>query len=97
MLYHIHTHEKKCEKYWDINVRTLKRKWKCDDPYQKFVELLEDSIKIRLRADVKIGASLSGGLDSSTIVGITSKKYHTKINTFSSIVPSTFSEMNGSI
>lgn len=85
MLYHIHTHEKKCEKYWDINVRTLKRKWKCDDPYQKFVELLEDSIKIRLRADVKIGASLSGGLDSSTIVGITSKKYHTKINTFSSI------------
>ena len=85
MLYQLNTQEKKYDRYWSIHVPGLKRKWKCDNPYQKFRELLEDSIRIRLRADVKIGASLSGGLDSSTIVGIASKKFRTKMNTFSSV------------
>jgi len=33
-----------------------------------FMELFEDSVKIRLRSDVRIGSCLSGGLDSSAIV-----------------------------
>ncbi len=85
VLYHLATNKKDIQKYWDINIADCKQKWKCDNPYQKFLELLEDSIKIRLRADVKVGACLSGGLDSSTIVGIVSKKFHTRIHTFSSI------------
>ena len=42
-------------------------------------------MKIRLRADVPIGASLSGGLDSSAIVSVVKKKYGMTMNTFSSI------------
>jgi asparagine synthase (glutamine-hydrolysing) len=33
-----------------------------------FIELFNNSIKLRLRSDVKVGSCLSGGLDSSSIV-----------------------------
>lgn len=50
--------------------------------YQKFEELLNDAIKIRMRSDVPFGAFLSGGLDSSSIVAIMSKNSKFNINTF---------------
>ena len=38
------------------------------DPIREFRSILEDSVRLRLRADVPVGSCLSGGLDSSTIV-----------------------------
>lgn len=35
---------------------------------ERYTELLSDAVRIRCQADVKIGAALSGGLDSSSIV-----------------------------
>ncbi|MDB0031405.1 asparagine synthase (glutamine-hydrolyzing) [Opitutales bacterium] len=42
---------------------------KFEDAVEQFKELFFDSVKLRMRSDVKIGSCLSGGLDSSSIVG----------------------------
>jgi len=50
--------------------------------YDEFAYLFEDSVRIRMRADVPFGAFLSGGLDSSSIVAVMSKISNHPIETF---------------
>lgn len=45
--------------------------------------LFVDAIRLRLRADVPVGAYLSGGLDSSIITSIISKQFNNRLRTFS--------------
>ncbi len=46
---------------------------KQDFSVDKISELISDAVKLRLRADVEVGSCLSGGLDSSAIVGYMNK------------------------
>ena len=86
MVYDIKNHKKKYKKYWEVNEHLFYDKWiKGKNPVRTFKKLFESAVGLRLRADVEVGACLSGGLDSSAIVGCASKKYGRKIHTFSSI------------
>ncbi|MCO5090847.1 asparagine synthase (glutamine-hydrolyzing) [Bosea sp. (in: a-proteobacteria)] len=49
----------------------------------RFLERLDHSVRIRMRADVPFGAFLSGGLDSSAIVALMSRHSDKAIRTFS--------------
>jgi asparagine synthase (glutamine-hydrolysing) len=44
------------------------------DPAAAYRELFEDSVRLRLRADVPVGSCLSGGLDSSSIVCVANRQ-----------------------
>jgi asparagine synthase (glutamine-hydrolysing) len=56
--------------YWDIDVGKQIRFVDCKQYSEQFIDLLSESVRLRLRSDVPVGSSLSGGLDSSTIVGL---------------------------
>ncbi|WP_343748437.1 asparagine synthase (glutamine-hydrolyzing) [Fluviicola sp.] len=46
------------------------------DSIGSYISLLEESVKLRMRSDVRVGTCLSGGLDSSTVAALASKNYN---------------------
>jgi asparagine synthase (glutamine-hydrolysing) len=59
-------------RWWDIDFSPVEADE--DELIDEVEELLTDSIRIRLRADVEVGAYLSGGLDSSAIAAIAARQ-----------------------
>lgn len=86
MIYDLKTNVKEFRKYWWVNEKKFHEKWiQGRNPIRTFRSLFESAVRLRLRADVEVGACLSGGLDSSSIVGCISKILRKKFYTFSSI------------
>jgi len=60
------------KKYWDLSLDTSGKRQSDEYYINKVKELLTEAIRCRLMSEVPLGAFLSGGLDSSTIVAIMS-------------------------
>lgn len=73
---HIH------QKYWDPATVELVHAGR-PELLMNIKEKLQQSVELRMRADVPFGAFLSGGIDSSAIVGLMSSVSELPVSTFS--------------
>lgn len=77
-------------RYWTPDYDNVDERIKPRDAVEQFSALLQQSIRLRLRADVPVGSSLSGGLDSSVTVGYLAEQRSQNAftqNTFSACFP----------
>jgi asparagine synthase (glutamine-hydrolysing) len=70
-------------RYWTAPEETSQPRTAPSDPIAAFLEVFDEAVKLRLRADVPLGAFLSGGLDSAAIVATLAHLGAPNLRTFS--------------
>lgn len=72
--------------YWDLRYRPptgTATESDVERYAEELLALLEDAVRLRLRADVPVGAYLSGGLDSTLVAGLVERSGVARLRTFS--------------
>jgi asparagine synthase (glutamine-hydrolysing) len=75
--------EVKIQKYWSLDFDGSATERSESSYIEEFEALLISAAQMRLRADVPVGAYLSGGLDSSTIAAVIQRFSDSPLETFS--------------
>jgi asparagine synthase (glutamine-hydrolysing) len=70
------------ERYWSIPVEAP-RDWTDGEARERLRALLTEAVRLRMVADVPLGAFLSGGIDSSAVVALMSEASSRPVKTFS--------------
>jgi len=78
LTYHLKENRYQINKYYSINFQ--ENSLGLEESIENYRVELEIAIDFRLRSDVKVGTCLSGGLDSSSVSAIASKKYRENSN-----------------
>jgi asparagine synthase (glutamine-hydrolysing) len=71
------------DRYWNLDFSPDQQNLSDKQYLEEFESLLVDATRIRLRADVPVGAYLSGGLDSSTTTALIRAYTSNHLDTFS--------------
>ncbi|KXK03957.1 MAG: asparagine synthase [Nitrospira sp. OLB3] len=82
---HYATYQKdglKIHKYWDVSYCS-KLRISLEDALDGLEEKLKEAIRLRMIADVPLGALLSGGVDSSLVVALMAQQSADRIRTYS--------------
>lgn len=74
-------------RYWDIDLSAVQTKISDTEALLEFRHLLERSVQRRLRSNVPISCSLSGGLDSSSLASLISEQLQEPLTTFTAVFP----------
>ncbi|ANM31189.1 hypothetical protein ABI59_18850 [Acidobacteria bacterium Mor1] len=69
--------------YWQLDYTPTRPAPSFDEALERTRDLLEAAVKRRMISDVPLGAFLSGGIDSSTVVALMSKVSSEPVRTFS--------------
>jgi len=70
-------------KYWDFDYSESSEIRSEEEYAEALQEKIRDAVKVRLISEVPLGAFLSGGIDSSSVVGMMSQLLETPVKTFS--------------
>ncbi len=74
----------KFRKYWDFEFESdqIMTSMKEEEIIESVRREIEDAVQVRLQADVPVGVSISGGLDSSSVLGVATAILGKSLDTF---------------
>ncbi|SRR6266571_1573952 len=87
MTYDLETDSLRVWRYWQLPEPCLSSKASAEELAEELEKLLEDSVRLRLIADVPVGILLSGGIDSSLVTALAARVSSKPVKTFTITFP----------